>query len=64
MDPKNVEQYTQELMSAIASTVDLLQRADDFDRHYGLGKYRHLPRKMTKADYIELYQGEVVDHAD
>ena len=64
MDPKKVEQYTQELMSAIESTVDLLQRAEEFDKHYGLGKYKHLPRKMTKADYIELQQGKVVDHAD
>ena len=62
MDTKKVEQYTDDLMQAINSTVDLLQRADAFDRHYGLGRYKNQPRKMTQADYTELYQGEVVDH--
>ena len=62
MDPKKVEQYTDDLMQAINSTVDLLQRAEEFDKHYGLGKYKHQARKMTKADYIELQQGTVVDH--
>ena len=62
MNPEELQEYTDNLTQAIASTVDLLQRAEEFDKHYGLGRYRNQPRKMTKADYIELHQGEIVQH--
>ena len=62
MNPEKLQTQTDNLIQAIANTADLLQLAEEFDKHYGLGRYRNQPRKMTRADYIELQQGTIVNH--